>query len=68
MKKSDLAIISSSSTVHEALYLGVPFIAIKTIRNQQRMYNYLRRNHYLVIDRLNEYKVKQQIKKIRIGL
>jgi len=42
MKNSDFAIITPSVTVNEALFMGLPFLAIKTANNQNEAYRYLK--------------------------
>lgn len=57
MNKSDLAITTTSSTVHELLFMDVPFIGIKIIPNQNRMYGYLKENNYMCMEEYCEEKL-----------
>lgn len=47
MNDSDYAIISSSVTTYEAMYLDLPFLAIQTADNQGYISNYLIEHNYL---------------------
>ncbi len=49
MKAADLAIISPSVTAAEALYMRLPFIAIKTAQNQQEIVAYLKQKRLPVL-------------------
>jgi len=53
MKCSNIAIISPSVIVHEVLYMGLPFIAIKTADNQEDIFNYLKKNNYIALDKFD---------------
>ncbi len=53
MQKSDLAIVTPSVIVHEVLYLKKPFIAIKTVENQDDIYQYLRKKRFHVVSKLS---------------
>lgn len=57
MNESDLAITTTSSTVHELLFMDVPFIGIKIIPNQNRMYGYLKKNNYMCMEEYCEKKL-----------
>ncbi len=63
MSNSDIAIITPSVIVHEAMTVKLPFIAIMTADNQKIMYQYLRENNYPAFrqDELNE--LQMEIKK-----
>ena len=63
MSNSDIAIITPSVIVHEAMTAKLPFIAIMTADNQKIMYQYLRENNYPAFrqDELNE--LQMEIKK-----
>lgn len=43
MNKSEFGVISPSVIAHEALCLSLPFLAIKTAKNQALMYKYLKK-------------------------
>jgi len=64
MKKSDLAIITPSVTLHEVLYMQVPFIAIKTAENQKDTYQYLLKKSYNVLRRFHHKKLKERLCKV----
>jgi len=55
MKRSDFAIVTPSVTLNEVVYMGLPFIAIKTADNQDDMYNYLVENNYPVLEKLTKF-------------
>ncbi len=63
VNQSKLAIITPSVTVNEVHYLGVEFIAIKTADNQEEIYNYLKKNGFLVLEEFDEEELKEQIQK-----
>jgi len=58
MAKSSFAIVSPSVILHEVLYLGLPFIAIKTAENQSDMTNYLIENKYTVLKKFDKIELK----------
>jgi len=64
MLKSDFAIVTPSVTVNEAYFLKLPIITIKTANNQIDIFNYLKKNRYLVIDKFNKIKLKIAINKL----
>lgn len=53
MNSCDFAIITPSVSVHEVLFLKIPFIAIKTANNQEDIFDYLMKNHYLALEHFN---------------
>lgn len=59
MNKSSFAIISPSVIAHEALYLKLPFLAIKTAKNQAYMYEYLKQKGFTCIDNLDELNIDE---------
>ena len=63
MNQCDLAIITPSVIVHEALYMHLPFIAIKTAENQDDIYTYLKKNSYQVLASFQEEKLSTLIEK-----
>jgi UDP-2,4-diacetamido-2,4,6-trideoxy-beta-L-altropyranose hydrolase len=63
MNKSDLAIITPSVISHEAMFLGLPFIAIKTADNQEIMYQYLRQINSPVLKLNDLKKIPEMIRK-----
>ena len=54
MRKSDLAIISPSVILNEVHFMKLPFIAIKIAKNQKYIYEYLRKENFLVIKKFNK--------------
>ncbi|MFW2601148.1 UDP-2,4-diacetamido-2,4,6-trideoxy-beta-L-altropyranose hydrolase [Aliarcobacter butzleri] len=64
MIKSDFAIVTPSVTVNEIHYLDIPFIAIKTSKNQKEMYKYLKRNNYFAIKQFNKKNLQEYIKQL----
>ena len=62
MIKSDFAIVTSSVTVNEIYYLDIPFISIKTAKNQINMYKYLKKNGYYVMKKFDNKELKKFLK------
>lgn len=63
MSNSDLAIITPSVIIHEVMFIGLPFISIKTADNQKFMHKYLCEKNYHALN-LNELsKLKIEIQK-----
>ncbi|MFK5936800.1 MAG: UDP-2,4-diacetamido-2,4,6-trideoxy-beta-L-altropyranose hydrolase [Sulfurimonas sp.] len=62
MKKSDLAIVTPSVTINEVMFMELPFIAIKTAKNQEDMFNYLKKRGYAILNRFNPEKFQKLIK------
>ncbi|MCG3708953.1 UDP-2,4-diacetamido-2,4,6-trideoxy-beta-L-altropyranose hydrolase [Aliarcobacter butzleri] len=62
MNQSDFAIITPSVTANEAYFLNLPFIAIKTAKNQKQMYKFLKRNNYFILKKFNESGLKKYLK------
>jgi len=62
MRKSNFAIVTPSVILNEIYFLGLPFIAIKTAKNQRYMYKYLKKNGYFAMKKFNKNKLKQYIK------
>ena len=50
LNQSRFAIITPSVMVHEVLFMGIPFLAIKTAANQDDMVQYLKQHNYNVIE------------------
>lgn len=51
MKSSDLAVLTPSVVVNEALFLDIPFVAIKIAKNQDDIYSYLKKSGFSVAER-----------------
>jgi len=64
MHKSDFAIVSPSVTINEIMYLDIPFIAIKTAKNQIDMYEYLLKKNYMVLNKFSKKELYLHINKI----
>ncbi len=62
MNQSDFAIITPSVTANEAYFLNLPFIAIKTAKNQKQMYKFLKTNNYFILKKFNESSLKKYLK------
>ncbi|MCG3711684.1 UDP-2,4-diacetamido-2,4,6-trideoxy-beta-L-altropyranose hydrolase [Aliarcobacter butzleri] len=62
MIKSDFAIVTPSVTVNEIYYLDIPFISIKTAKNQIDMYKYLKKNGYYVMKKFDNKELKKFLK------
>ncbi|WP_419766233.1 MAG: UDP-2,4-diacetamido-2,4,6-trideoxy-beta-L-altropyranose hydrolase [Arcobacter sp.] len=52
--KTDLAIVSPSTILHEIIYLNKEFIVIQTATNQKFMMKYLRNNKYACMKRFSK--------------
>ncbi len=63
MISASFAIVTPSITVNEVIYLNTPFIAIKTVENQNEMYHYLGNNGYTVFENFNATLIKKEIQK-----
>lgn len=59
--KSDLAIVSASVTANEVYFMKIPFIAIKTEKNQKFMYKFLKEKNYLVCNNLDKTLLEKAI-------
>lgn len=63
--KSDLAIITPSVTANEVYFMGIPFIAIQTTKNQSYMFHYLKSKRFFVLRDFNKNKLLNQIFKFQ---
>lgn len=61
MAKSDFAIVTPSVTLNEIYFMEIPFIAIKTAKNQDDMYRYLKKKKHLVMSRFTKTKLKKYV-------
>lgn len=68
MRQSDFAIVTPSVSVNEAYFMKLPFIAIKTAKNQDDMYKFLRKK-FVVLSQFNKYVLKTGVIKMlkRVG-
>jgi UDP-2,4-diacetamido-2,4,6-trideoxy-beta-L-altropyranose hydrolase len=64
MRKSDFGIITPSVSANEAHFMKLPFIAIKTAKNQDDMYRYLKQKNYLTLQNFDALLLSSKIKKI----
>jgi len=62
MSESNFAIVTPSVILNEVYFLGLPFIAIKTAKNQKYMYRYLKKNGYFAMKEFDKNKLKRYIK------
>lgn len=63
MNQCDLAILTPSVIVHEALYMHLPFIAIRTASNQDDIYTYLKKTGHAVLESFEEESLSKSIQK-----
>ena len=63
MNNSDFAIITPSVILHEAMFLKLPFISIKTANNQEMMHQYLCENNYPAFKKSELNKLSGEIQK-----
>lgn len=69
MHLSDFAILTPSVTVNEAYFMKLPFIAVKTEKNQKDIYEYLEKNNFSPLEQFNKNilysRIKKQIGKLK---
>jgi UDP-2,4-diacetamido-2,4,6-trideoxy-beta-L-altropyranose hydrolase len=56
MANSDFSIVTPSVILHEVLFMEIPFLAIRTEKNQDDIYKYLKRNRYPVLGNFSKTK------------
>lgn len=61
MNKSDFAIVTPSVTLNEIYFMEIPFIAIKTVQNQDDMYRYLKKKKHLVMSKFTKTELKKHV-------
>jgi spore coat polysaccharide biosynthesis predicted glycosyltransferase SpsG len=61
MAKSDFSIVTPSVTLNEIYFMEIPFIAIKTAKNQDDMYRYLKKKKHFVMSRVTKTKLKKYV-------
>jgi UDP-2,4-diacetamido-2,4,6-trideoxy-beta-L-altropyranose hydrolase len=64
MSKSDLAIVTPSVTVNEVYFMEVSFIAIKTAKNQNDIYKYLKKKRFSTMEKFNKNNLVKLLHKI----
>lgn len=64
MKKSDMAIVTPSVTLNEVYFMELPFIAIKTAKNQNDMYRFIKKQKKIVLNKFNGIFFKNSIEQI----
>lgn len=64
LNQSRFAIVTPSVTVHEVLFMEIPFLAIKTAQNQNKMYEYLKKKKFLVLGEFSN--LVEKISKIEL--
>ncbi len=62
--KSKFGIITPSVTANECYFMDLPFIAIKSASNQNYMYDYLKCNKHLIMNKYSTSKLKQYITRL----
>jgi UDP-2,4-diacetamido-2,4,6-trideoxy-beta-L-altropyranose hydrolase len=67
MKMSELAIITPSVTLHEVIFMDLPFIAIKTADNQKYAYSYLVEHGYLALKHMDRGKLREALYAIGVN-
>lgn len=67
MSRHKLAIITPSTVSYEALFMSIPFIAVKVADNQTSMVEYLKKRNFCVIERFNAKKIYNCVVKKEIG-
>ena len=61
MAQSNFAIITPTVTANEAYYMQLPFIAIKTAKNQKSIYKYLKQNNFLTLEQFDKKLLQQTL-------
>ena len=61
INQSKFAIITPSVIVHEVLFMGLDFLAIKTADNQDDIYIYLEKNGYKVLEKFDKKALKEKL-------
>lgn len=61
MAKSDFAIVTPSVTLNEIYFMEIPFIAIKTAKNQDDMYRYLKKKKHLLMGKFTKTELKKYV-------
>ena len=61
MIQSDFAIATPSVTANEIFYLDLPFIAIRTAKNQDDMYKYLKKKGYFAMKKFDKKLLEKSI-------
>lgn len=64
MSKSDFAIVTPSVTANEIFYLDLPMITIKTAKNQNQMYKYLKKKGYFTMKKFDKRLLEKSIIKL----
>ena len=64
MHEADFAIATPSVTINEIIYMGLPFIAIKTAENQKDIYEYLHLHDYLVLKKFDAEALQTMIEEL----
>ena len=63
MAKSDFAIVTPSVILNEVIFMELPFIAIKTAKNQAQLYSYLKHKKLPVLKRFDKHKLYSTLKR-----
>jgi UDP-2,4-diacetamido-2,4,6-trideoxy-beta-L-altropyranose hydrolase/UDP-4-amino-4,6-dideoxy-N-acetyl-beta-L-altrosamine N-acetyltransferase len=66
MRRADFAIITPSVTAQEALFMNLPFIAIKTADNQKEIADYLKKRGEAVIDGLDADWLRSEVMRLLV--
>jgi UDP-2,4-diacetamido-2,4,6-trideoxy-beta-L-altropyranose hydrolase/pseudaminic acid synthase len=51
MSAADFGVITASVSANEAVFMGLPFVAVKVAENQLEIYNYLRTKGFLCVEK-----------------
>lgn len=63
MHEANFAILSPSVIVNEAIYMDLPFIAIKTAENQNEMFYYLVSKNYSALEKFNPLELRKALQR-----
>jgi len=64
MRKSDFAIITPSVILNEVYFMQLPFITIKTAKNQRDIYSFLKNKRYPTLKKFHSKKLALEIKQL----
>lgn len=65
MNNCSFAVVTPSVILNELFFFNKPFIAIKTVSNQEEMYKYLKNNRYYVLKEFSHLQMKKKLNLIR---
>ncbi len=64
MAAADFGVITASVTANEAVFMGLPFVAVKVAENQHEIYNYLKSKGFLCAEKDSIEKLPDFLKQL----